>query len=83
MAIIGDEIADSAPAFLDGKARVLERSSSNQILRFDQSASAQAARLRKEARAMPAGVRLDDVLRRARLLDHVARTDLDTERKAR
>lgn len=32
---------------------------------------------------MPAGVRLDDVLRRAALLDHVACTDLDTESKAR
>lgn len=74
---------DSAPAFLDGKERVLEQSSSNQILRFDQSAPAQASRLRKEARGMPAGVRLDDVLRRAALLDHVACTDLDTESKAR
>ena len=37
------------------------------VYSFDQSPSAEAERLRKEARGTPAGVKRDQVLRRARL----------------
>ena len=45
----------------------------NQVYRFDQSPKAQAERLRKEARGTPAGVKRDQLLRRARQLESRAR----------
>ena len=47
----------------------MEQASVNQIYRLDQSTSAQAERLRKEARGTPAGVRRDQLLRRARQIE--------------
>ena len=47
----------------------MEQASFNQMYRFDQSPSAQAERLRKEARGTPAGVRRDQLLRRARQIE--------------
>ncbi|WP_083218945.1 hypothetical protein [Bradyrhizobium icense] len=47
----------------------MEQESLNQVYRFDQSPSAQAARLRKEARGTPAGVKRDQLLRRARQIE--------------
>jgi hypothetical protein len=51
----------------------MEQESLNQVYRFDQSPSAQAARLRKEARGTPAGVKRDQLLRRARQIERRAR----------
>jgi hypothetical protein len=45
----------------------MERAS--QIYRLDQSPSAQAEQLRKEARGTPPGVRRDQLLRRARQIE--------------
>ncbi|PYV29814.1 MAG: hypothetical protein DMG22_22140 [Acidobacteria bacterium] len=47
----------------------MEQASFNQIYRLDQSPSAQAERLRKEASGTPAGVRRDQLLRRARQIE--------------
>ena len=47
----------------------MEQASFNQMYRFDQSPSAQAERLRKEARGTTAGVRRDQLLRRARQIE--------------
>jgi len=47
----------------------MEQASFNQIFRFDQSPSAQAERLRKEARGTPPGLRRDQLLRRARQIE--------------
>jgi hypothetical protein len=47
----------------------MEQASLNQIYRLDQSPSAQAERLRKEARGTPQGVRRDQLLRRARQIE--------------
>jgi hypothetical protein len=47
----------------------MEQASLNQIYRVDQSPSAQAERLRKEARGTPPGVRRDQLLRRARQIE--------------
>jgi hypothetical protein len=69
LAIIGDENAR-----LRSRLPLTEWSSAmehsfNQMYRFDQSPSAQAERLRKEARGTPAGVRPDQLLRRARQIE--------------
>jgi hypothetical protein len=45
----------------------------NQVYRFDQSLSAQAERLRKEARGTPPGFKRDQLLRRARQMESRAR----------
>jgi hypothetical protein len=50
----------------------MEQASLNQISRFDQSPSARAERLRKEARGTPPGVRRDQLLRRARQIENAA-----------
>jgi hypothetical protein len=50
----------------------MEQASFNQISRFNQSPSAQAERLRKEARGTPSGVRRDQLLRRARQIEVAA-----------
>jgi len=42
-----------------------EKRSGDEVYRFDQSPSAQSERLRKEARSAPAGVKRDELLRRA------------------
>ena len=47
----------------------MARASANQIYRLDQSPSAQAERLRKEARGTPPGVRRDQLLRRVRQIE--------------
>jgi hypothetical protein len=47
----------------------MEHASLNQMARFDQSPSARAERLRKEARGTPPGVRRDQLLRRARQIE--------------
>jgi hypothetical protein len=47
----------------------MEQASVNQIYRLDQSPSAQAERLRKEARGTPRGVRRDQLLCRARQIE--------------
>jgi len=51
----------------------MEQASLNQIYRVDQSPSAQAVRLRKEARGTPRGVRRDQLLRRARQIETASR----------
>jgi hypothetical protein len=51
----------------------MEQDSVNQIYRSDQSPSAQAERLRKEARGTPPGVRRDQLLRRARQIEIASR----------
>jgi len=53
----------------------MEQEPFNQVYRFDQSPSAQAARLRKEARGTPAGVKRDQLLRRARQMESRARLE--------
>jgi len=45
----------------------------DQVYRFDQGPSAQAERLRKEARGTPPGVKRDQLLRRARQIENAAR----------
>ena len=45
----------------------------DQVYRFDQDPSAQAERLRKEARGAAPGVRRDQLLRRARQIENAAR----------
>jgi hypothetical protein len=45
---------------------VMEQAAFNQMYRLDQNPSAQAERLRKEARGTPPGVRCDQLLRRAK-----------------
>jgi hypothetical protein len=45
----------------------------DQVYRFDQSPSAQAERLRKEARGTPPGVKRDQLLRRAHQIENAAR----------
>jgi hypothetical protein len=47
----------------------MEQASLDQIYRFDQNPSAQAERLRKEARGTPPGVRRDQLLLRARRIE--------------
>jgi hypothetical protein len=47
----------------------MERDSPNQVYFFDQSPSARADRLRKEARRMPSGVRRDELLWRAQQME--------------
>ena len=47
----------------------MEQASLNQIYRFDHNPSAQAERLRKEARGTPLGVRRDQLLRIARQIE--------------
>lgn len=42
-----------------------EKPPSDEVYRFDQSPSAQAKRLRQEARTAPSGVKRDELLRRA------------------
>ena len=44
---------------------------SQQVYQFDQSPSAQVERLRKEARGTPAGVKRDQLLRRARQIESI------------
>jgi hypothetical protein len=51
----------------------MEHTPDNQIYRLDQSPSAQAERLRKEARGTPPGVRRDQLLRRARQIETASR----------
>jgi hypothetical protein len=45
----------------------------DQVYRFDERPSAQAERLRKEARGTPPGVKRDQLLRRARQIENAAR----------
>ena len=45
----------------------------DQVYRFDECPSAQAERLRKEARGTPPGVKRDQLLRRARQIENAAR----------
>ena len=47
----------------------MKQASLNQIYHFEQNPSAQAERLRKEARGTPPGVRRDQLLRRARQIE--------------
>jgi hypothetical protein len=42
----------------------------DQVYRFDECPSAQAERLRKEARGTPPGVKRDQLLRRARQIEN-------------
>jgi hypothetical protein len=56
-----------------GLENAMEQDSVDQIYRLDQSPSAQAARLRKEARGTPPGVRRDQLLRRARQIEIASR----------
>ena len=51
---------------------------SHQVHQFDQSLSAQAERLRKEARGTPAGVKRDELLRRARQIESMGRVQART-----
>jgi hypothetical protein len=70
LAIIGDENARLRSRLpLTEWSSAMEQASFNQMYRFDQSPSAQAERLRKEARGTPAGVRRDQLLRRARQIE--------------
>ena len=50
----------------------MEQASLNQIYRFAQNPSAQAERLRKEARGTPPGVRRAQLLRRAAQIETVS-----------
>jgi hypothetical protein len=43
----------------------MDQASLNQVYRFDETPFARAERLRKDARGTPAGVRRDELLRRA------------------
>jgi hypothetical protein len=47
----------------------MDDASLNQVFRFDETPSARAERLRKDARGMPAGVRRDELLRRAQQIE--------------
>ena len=47
----------------------LDQAPLNQVYRFDQTPSARAQRLRKDARGTPAGVRRDELLRRAQQIE--------------
>jgi len=47
----------------------MEQGPLNQVYRFDQNPSTRAARLRKEARGTPYGVRRDELLRRAEQIE--------------
>jgi hypothetical protein len=70
-----DEIrakAEALPLGSSERAR-MEEDSANQIYRLDQSPSAEAERLRKEARGTPPGVRRDQLLRRARQIETASR----------
>jgi hypothetical protein len=51
---------------------VMEQDPLSQVYRFDQSPSAQAERLRKEARGTPPGIKRNQLLRRARQLETAA-----------
>jgi hypothetical protein len=44
----------------------------DQVYRFDQTPSARAERLRKEARGTPPGVRRDELLRRAQQIENIS-----------
>jgi hypothetical protein len=54
----------------------MEHEPLDQVYRFNQSPSAQAERLRKEARGTPPGVKRDQLLRRARQLESNARAQI-------
>jgi hypothetical protein len=70
LAIIGGENARLRSRLpLTEWSSAMEQASFNQMYRFDRSPSAQAERLRKEARGTPAGVRRDQLLRRARQIE--------------
>jgi hypothetical protein len=56
-----------------GLENAMEQDSVDQIYRLDLSPSAQAVRLRKEARGTPPGVRRDQLLRRARQIEIASR----------
>jgi len=47
----------------------MDQASLNQVYRFDETPSARAERLRKDARGTPAGVRRDELLRRAKQIE--------------
>jgi hypothetical protein len=64
-ASIGDENASCE--FATGHAPL------DQVYRFDECPSAQAERLRKQARGTPPGVKRDQLLRRARQIENAAR----------
>jgi hypothetical protein len=51
----------------------MEQDRHDKIYRFDQSPTAQAERLRKEARGTPAGVKRDELLRRALQIENAER----------
>jgi hypothetical protein len=51
-----------------------DKDTSDQVYQFDQSPSARVERLRKEARGTPAGVKRDQLLRRARQIESAAIT---------
>jgi hypothetical protein len=51
-----------------------DKGNSNKVYQFDQSPPARVARLRKEARGTPAGVKRDQLLRRARQIEAAAPT---------
>jgi hypothetical protein len=57
-----------------GLEDTVEEDSANQIHRLDQSPSAQAERLRKEASCTPPGVRRDQMRLRARQIEAASRT---------
>lgn len=53
----------------------------DKVYRFDESPAARAERLRKEARGTPAGVKRDELLRRALRIENEARVDCPTGQK--
>jgi Transposase, Mutator family len=66
-------LSDDPTVSLPALENAMEQASVNQIYRLDQSPSAQAERLRKEARGTPPGVRRDQLLRRARQIEIASR----------
>ena len=50
----------------------MDQASLNQVYRFDETPSARAERLRKDARGTPAGVRRDELLRRAQQIENAS-----------
>lgn len=53
----------------------------DKVYRFDESPVPRAERLRKEARGTPAGVKRDELLRRALRIENEARVDCPTGQK--
>jgi hypothetical protein len=71
LAFIGDVDAGCAPAFLKRKGAPVTtlQNRPNQNETFEFRLQMEAARLRKQAEGMPAGVRRDELLQKARQAD--------------